>query len=84
MFQNYYVCSSGRQKINGQWFTYTPYDFEQCQNISGTDKPGSVLRTMSCKTGVYAMEEYSIKRSSDGMLIMQYVDRYCDYSILGK
>ena len=30
------------------------------------------------------MEEYSIKRSSDGMVIMQYVDRYCDYTIIGK
>lgn len=37
-----------------------------------------------CTKGVYAMEEYSIKRSSDGMVIMQYVDRYCDYTIIGK
>ena len=30
------------------------------------------------------MEEYSIKRSSDEMKILQYVNRYCDFSIIGK
>ena len=36
-----------------------------------------------CERGTYVMEEYTIKRLFDGELIIQYVDRDCDYKIIG-
>ena len=46
--------------------------------------PEQFMYTRYCEDGIYTMQEYSLKRSADGADILQYVDRDCDYKILGK
>ena len=42
------------------------------------------MYTRYCEDGIYTMQEFSLKRSADEADILQYVDRDCDYKILGK
>ena len=51
-------CQGGRQKLNNEWTTYTPSDFEECKN-------GTVLSAQkTCKNGLYAIKEETLKRVS--------------------
>ena len=70
-------CQGGKQKVNGEWVTYTNSDYDECKN-------GSITTAAKiCSRGIYSIKEQTLRLSDSEDVFMQYVERYCDNTIKG-